>query len=270
MVGVNVYDDITAAKLAKHGKIQKHLQRVRIGVLQAYSNYIQSVPNVDTLVPLVVRPLHKKSLLHTYSSSTQPLKTLKDDLEKAPEAGRCPFCQISESSTFDHYLPKEIYPEFSVLPQNLIPCCSKCNTHKRALIIDKNTNVRLFLHPYYDIVPNVNFVKVDISFKHKTLLLSYSIYHNKKLSKDQFTHLTNHFDKLKLAQRFRKASLIDLSGMYKHFNRLANISPNRLKKELLSEASKYSDWGVNYWRNVLFSELANNNDFINGGYQLIK
>lgn len=49
MVGVNIYDDITAAKLAKHGKIQKHLQRVRIGVLQAYSNYIQSVPNVDTL-----------------------------------------------------------------------------------------------------------------------------------------------------------------------------------------------------------------------------
>ncbi|ELC7203527.1 hypothetical protein RJO59_004696 [Enterobacter hormaechei] len=270
MVGVNIYDDITAAKLAKHGKIQKHLQRVRIGVLQAYSNYIQSVPNVDTLVPLVVRPLHKKSLLHTYSSSTQPLKTLKDDLEKAPEAARCPFCQISESSTFDHYLPKEIYPEFSVLPQNLIPCCSKCNTHKRALIIDKNTNVRLFLHPYYDIIPNVNFVKVDISFKNKALLLSYSIYHNKKLSKDQFTHLTNHFDKLKLAQRFRKASLIDLSGMYKHFNRLANISPNRLKKELLNEASKYSDWGVNYWRNVLFSELANNNDFINGGYQSIK
>lgn len=269
LIGIDVYDNITNAKQARDGKIQKNLRGIRPAILKAYGAYIQLAPSVDTIVPITVRPIHKKSLLHTYSSSTKPLRDLKEALESSIAAARCPFCQISESSTLDHYLPKERYPEFSVLPQNLIPCCSNCNTHKRALILDKNTNIRFFIHPYYDVIPNINFIKLHISFINNKLTLSYSVYNNGNLTAAQYSHLKNHFDKLNLAERFRKASLVELAGMYDSISRFARLGAIRLSSELLKESIKYSAWGVNYWRNLLFHELANNQIFINGGYRFI-
>jgi len=61
---------------------------------------------------------------------------------------RCPFCgQLLESSgkaasdvpsaDLDHFFPKFEYPQFSLLPQNLIPTCMECNRiekHRKSIL----------------------------------------------------------------------------------------------------------------------------------------
>jgi 5-methylcytosine-specific restriction endonuclease McrA len=69
--------------------------------------------------------------------SSEIKKQFKSEFYKKNEK-RCPMCgQLLESSKksnidvpiadLDHFLPKNKYPQFSLLPQNLIPTCMECN-----------------------------------------------------------------------------------------------------------------------------------------------
>lgn len=42
----------------------------------------------------------------------------------------CPICRAGTPDTLDHYLPKGKMPTLAVVPNNLIPTCSACNSAK--------------------------------------------------------------------------------------------------------------------------------------------
>lgn len=56
-------------------------------------------------------------------------------------AGRCPFCGISEllgkdhrvREAYDHYLPKSLYPFNSINFRNLVPACHHCNSSYKTI-----------------------------------------------------------------------------------------------------------------------------------------
>jgi hypothetical protein len=63
--------------------------------------------------------------------------------------GKCPFCGgIGQVHTLDHYLPKSNFPIYSVLPENLVPCCRDCNSGKMNSFAA--TQSEQSLHPYLD------------------------------------------------------------------------------------------------------------------------
>lgn len=46
---------------------------------------------------------------------------------------KCPFCGgIGTPRNLDHFLPKAFFPQFSVLPLNLVPSCRDCNMEGKA------------------------------------------------------------------------------------------------------------------------------------------
>ncbi|ATA26840.1 hypothetical protein BIY26_16775 [Brenneria goodwinii] len=49
----------------------------------------------------------------------------------------------------DHYLPKDLFPEFSITLVNLSPMCDICQGKKGTETVDDEGR-RLFLHPYFD------------------------------------------------------------------------------------------------------------------------
>ncbi len=152
-----VFDDIAAAKQQPR---RARMNAARPQVLAAYQNYEDAVPEVGALDEAPLTDLQKEALRHAFTVETQPMTTLRGDLLKRIIVARCPFCGISESSTLDHYLPKEQYPEFAVFPKNLVPSCAVCNTRKRDRIIDEGTDVRMFLHPCFDTIPDIEFLTV--------------------------------------------------------------------------------------------------------------
>ncbi|EAT15466.1 HNH endonuclease [Desulfuromonas acetoxidans] len=92
---------------------------------------LPSTPNGRDCDPVVVEQLKKSDLLKLYSTyfvkEGKPARVIYNALMAAANE-KCPFCGgIGRPRNLDHFLPKAHYPQFSVLPVNLVPSCRDCN-----------------------------------------------------------------------------------------------------------------------------------------------
>ena len=263
-----VFDDIAAAKRQPR---QKYLKAIRANVLLAYSNYKNAAPDIGNLPAVVLTALQSKALIHAFEVETAPMLQLRCDLFDRVSVARCPFCGISESSTLDHYLPNELNPQFAIFSKNLVPCCGICNTRKRDLILDENNAVRLFLHPYFDNIPQARFIEIDVNLLPNAMTLRYRLVRPTGVKLREFKQLKSHFQLLGLADRYRRMSLEHLRTQYVALARLYGNTgrASRVEKSLSREAKRYEEnYGNNYWLTVLYYTLAYNNAFCNGGVGL--
>ena len=266
----DMFDEIAAAKQRTR---RRRMRAVRERVLLAYEAYDAAVPEVGGLAEVEMTNLQKEAMRHAFTVETQPMTQFRGDLLKRVSVARCPFCSISESSTVDHYLPKEKYPEFSIFPSNLVPSCAVCNTRKRDQIVDDDTDVRLFLHPYYDPVPNIDFLTVRVRMEADAIILSYRLVRPAGMPNNVFLRLRSHFEKLGLADRYRLMGLEHLGGQYRAFRRAygEGEDPERVAEELTEGAEDFEDiFGVNYWLAKLYRALAGNADFCDGGFEAVR
>lgn len=64
----------------------------------------------------------------------------------------CPMCGSPTTGTLDHYLPRDQYPDFSVLPCNLVPACGVCNSGAKGKIYKGAPSPKRFLQPYFNTI----------------------------------------------------------------------------------------------------------------------
>lgn len=263
--GETVFNAITRVKKPP---TRDHLNSAMVEIFDAYDQYIKFAPDVDRLTPITLNGAQVEALCHAYDVRTTPMEKLHTDFKIRHVT--CPFCRISESSTLDHYLPKSIYPEFSIFPQNLIPCCGICNTKKSNYIIDTDSKVRLFLHPYFDELPREQFLNLSVRIDSQTLILKFNIRKVDSMTETTFRYVSNHFRVLDLGNRYRafatntlREARVSLDRQYKH-------GPTAVKEYLGNEADSIAaSSGSNHWRTVLFATLAMNQSFCDGGFTVI-
>lgn len=114
---------------------------------------IQAMPNLSNDDSIVIGTLKKSDLLKLYSTyfvaQDKPGRRIYDALMAAANE-KCPFCGgIGRPRNLDHYLPKAHYPQFSVLPVNLVPSCRDCNMDGKGEDF-ATTEEEQVLHPYLD------------------------------------------------------------------------------------------------------------------------
>jgi len=267
---MDVLDEIAAAKQQPR---RRRMQGARVKVLAAYQDYEDAAPEVGELDEAPLTDLQKEAMQHAFLVETEPMRALRGDLLKRTSVARCPFCGINESSTLDHYLPKEQYPEFAIFPKNLVPSCAACNTLKRGRILNEETNVRTFLHPCYDAIPDMTFLTVRAHMKGDALILSYHLTRPARMALRTFQHLRSHFNELDLADRYRRMGLEHLGGQYPAFRRAYGQRKNaeRVAKKLIEGAEDFEEVsGPNYWLAKLYRAVASNNDFCDGGFEAVR
>jgi hypothetical protein len=147
-----------------------------------------------------------KILRACYGGGTKPLSKLKEAIEKAQPARllmKCPMCGITLPGTFDHYLPAVTFPEFSVHPLNLVPCCSKCNSIKDDFWIS-NAGKRLFLHAYKDPIPDLQIVGVTLHEDPAFVGVgaNFSVTRPHGIGNDLWNLIESHFRRLNLIARY--------------------------------------------------------------------
>ncbi|WP_188014654.1 HNH endonuclease signature motif containing protein [Vibrio harveyi] len=103
----------------------------------------------------------------------------------------CPGCQRSyatKRSTLDHFLPSSHYPNFYVLPWNLVPTCGDCNRIKNnAIPQSKKDNLP---HPYFNsLLFKKNWLKVVIR---NTVPLTYEFTFDEQLKGYEKQMVLNH------------------------------------------------------------------------------
>jgi hypothetical protein len=177
----------------------------------------------------------------------------------------CPLCGTSQVSTLDHYLPKASFPELSVFPRNLVPCCERCNrlkNNRHGATPDKQ-----FIHAYFHKAKHELLI-VDITTNPATI--EFKINKASSHSINMISRAENHFRILELADAYLKAALIEISDRKETLAIYYNIAPGRNA----TEVSKYLNIeyiGAQtrkgcYWKAVLFKKLSNDIDFCDGGF----
>ncbi|CAH6845385.1 HNHc domain-containing protein [Vibrio chagasii] len=102
---------------------------------------------------VVVEPLTKKKLVRLYEYYLLDKKKPGRDAYETLLAStneKCPMCgDIGRPRNLDHFLPKAHFPQYSILPINLIPCCRDCNMDGKGDDFATSEEQQL-IHPYLD------------------------------------------------------------------------------------------------------------------------
>lgn len=141
--------------------LKQNLQDSRNQLLSAASDYetLAEEANLCSIAPIesdtanIVGDLSKNDLTKVYSQyfagKDKPARELYSAIMFAAN-GNCPYCGgIGEPKNLDHYLPKTHFPQFSVLPLNLIPACRDCNMDGKATAYAETPSEQI-IHPYLD------------------------------------------------------------------------------------------------------------------------
>lgn len=257
---------------AKQEPIKSRLLRAEPQVLNAYVDYVDKAPEVDTVSSVNFTGDQRNALLHAYNIRTKALSALRAEVMQPDSARRCPFCGIGESATLDHYLPQENYPQYAIFPKNLIPCCDPCNRRKSDRVQCEETQLRLFFHPYYDLIPDERFLTVAIELQPDAMEIKYELSQTDGVAQADFDRLSSHFNLLSLPDRYCLMSADELRGRYGVIeSRYGQQRDAQGVRDLLAlEAqSLASEYGSNHWRAVLYTALSEHDAFCDGGFSTI-
>ncbi|CAH0419450.1 HNH endonuclease [Periweissella ghanensis] len=70
------------------------------------------------------------------------------------DKNNCQYCFVRSVNALDHYFDKSTSPELAIVPDNLIPICSNCNSQK---------GKKRFIYPYFSVLLNTNWLKCTVN-----------------------------------------------------------------------------------------------------------
>ena len=174
----------------------------------------------------------------------------------------CPYCGFGEPTELDHYLPKSEFEELAIYPRNLIPSCSACNKAKGALVPGKEPDASL-IHAYFQVLPDVKFMRADVSFTANTLNVTFRI-EGETLNPQLATMLEFQLERFKLSERYDQQLNKFLSEQRAGFRlfKKGGLSHSHVTEYLLESKKVMAEiFGLNDWRPVLMEGLAANKEF---------
>lgn len=173
-------------------------------VLDRYKEYQDNCYNLTNVSPVSFSGLEKQCLINCYNSETKASNWLFAEITNVQDTftkDKCPYCGINSPTTVDHYLPKEDFPEFSVMSHNLVPCCADCNSLKGRKWINHETGMRLFVHFYFDEIPNEVFMKADISMMNNAPTVVFSMCPPNITTNPFYDIISTHYEELNVFNR---------------------------------------------------------------------
>lgn len=221
----------------------------------------------NQLVPDTILATSRDDLLTLYVYQSAVIRAIRknvQDLQIQTVSTTCQNCTLDSVSTLDHMLPKSAFPEFVVNPRNLFPCCAVCNSRK--LNVEHATGERQFLNLYLDMLPDVQYLFVEIHQDHLgNLDLEYYLENPEdSINADLFELIRRHYTRLDLFHRMKMRS-VEYLGEFEHrmaafHQRLSIVEiQGAIDESMIASRSAY---GVNHWKCVLEAALMQSPLFI--------
>ena len=212
--------------------------------------------------PAVIKPWpavqqHSKKFQNLYLNPAQNsvqrpmLATLR-----SRELQLCPACgEDGTPNTLDHYLPKQIYPEFSITACNLFPMCDICQGEKSTDTVN-GANERLFLHPYFDQFIDVQVLHLQIGQPYEApetmTLTPYP-----ELNPEQTALVARHLKHLAISTRYHHF----FKDEYRRLLRLVNTIRQK-GQDVTASLELFSQYAlsksINSWGHVFYSGVLAN------------
>lgn len=177
-----------------HQTNHKHLKVVyenKNELKNSYINYIFFARKnrlLDVPQNSIIQRLDKKSFFEHYSKPKK-FSNFINEFRRNTRSGFCYMCGALNAGTLDHFLPKDLYPEFSFFSKNLIPSCD-CNSKKK---IDLSSVLNP--HFYEECDSELYSLDIVITSTSPKINFEYKILVNNNIPKIQSivdNHLKNH------------------------------------------------------------------------------
>jgi len=254
--------------LKQKRKVKDILTEMQDTIELRYQRYCENKEDLSVIEVETFTQDQKKALLHCYEVSTKALESVKKQISELQEPtvrGKCQYCGIGVPTTFDHYMPKGIFPEYSVLPINLVPCCYECNNIRGENWLLENKQ-RMTVNLYFDDLLMVKCLFSEISYSDNIPETNFQMWSIDPSANNQsFEQLKRHYSMLDLEKRYK----LQAAGVISETKRSIVIhtklpcSREEIKQWLLDEARAKSDtFGINYWEASLMEGLANCDRFL--------
>lgn len=255
--------DKDAFSLYKDAVSRKHVGPSKTRLLTAERN-VQSyyaeyerryiAGTLRNIPPKRVTGLLYKDLFDLYDYDAAIVKEIRESIKKNNPIsvyGICQYCGLGGHDTMDHILPHTKYAEYAVHAKNLIPCCTDCNRRK---------NERELLNLYTDILPDVEYLFMDVTPDGDTIDLNFRLDNvAKKVDAVLFQKIESHYAKLELFDRMKTmanarlaAFVIRINGVY---DKMTKDSVIDTVMEGIVELRKA--YGYNYWEAAFQKGLVN-------------
>jgi hypothetical protein len=178
----------------------------------------------------------------------------------------CPMCAERDPTTVDHVLPRKAWPEFSILPENLVPACDVCNRRKRDRVAN-TAGEALFINPYRDDLSEVGFLDASVDTSSGTAVVQFFIREAVGEDAQLLARAARHFEKLKLGELYRIKAIPEIQENALAVARMLHggVTTGAVRRSLEEQAQRTEKVrGKNHWRAVLHRRLAGNDDFAAG------
>lgn len=254
----------------KHnGELKNRLQLLNPTVKKEFYNFSDKFKTneLSLLAPNQTLALSKEDLLTLYKYQSSVVISVRESIKKLQIktiTNTCQNCTIDSANTLDHLLPKSTFPEFSVNPINLFPCCSTCNSYKLDDI--ENQDGKNFLNLYLDELPKEQYLFVNI-FWDEYNEINFKFYLDnieEEIDLELFTIIRNHYTKLNLFERMRLKSIEYVSEFE---NEIFKFRHKLSLEDIVSESIKTANinkeaYGYNHWKYILEISLLKSPIFI--------
>lgn len=170
----DVCADLVSISNGKNDPRRKRLRKLRPRVQQRYAEYWALRTALETLSKRVWPGYAEDAMEHCYTGGTKARTAmLEGQLDQIwQEPNLCPYCLLRQPTSLDHFLPKDFFPEFSVLGWNLVWVCDPCNRKKGNRLVNAPRRV---INPYFDVMPDTALLHADVALTAGGIAVSFRI-----------------------------------------------------------------------------------------------
>ncbi|MBS6003063.1 MAG: HNH endonuclease [Citrobacter sp.] len=220
---------------------------------------IKPLQNQDEDDPEIIKKLKKSDMIKLYSNyfagKGKPARIVYDALMVAAD-DKCPFCGgIGRPRNLDHFLPKAHFPQFSIVPINLVPSCRDCNMDGKGESV-ATTEAEQLIHPYLD--DNRFFNEQWISARYvsgrnnEPGVVEYFVSPPEHWKDAHKKRVINHFNDFDLALRYSKEAGPRSALLLAQFQALVNLPVEKnTAKEIIFQTIIDNSPFVNHWERVM-------------------
>ena len=226
-----------------------------------------SLHKLKPIPPATLNPVTPYNLKKLYSTQmvnkSGQARIHYDKILADAKKNHCCFCSDGDPTEIDHFLPKSIFPEFSILPINLVPACRDCNRLKTNH--SPTSYADTYIHPYYEEYKDIIWLEARLDFSSGNYPIAiYQISSNLQSTSHNLAERIEHqFSKLQLNQRYSSRASTEISSVTKYFKCLhADAGADSLKSHLESVASSRAAANKNSWQTALYKCLSLDSHFI--------
>lgn len=249
---------------------KQRLEALENYVLERYEDYDEKCNELERISDSNISDTgDKEALLSCYTRNKQgylegEVVTKIISSQSIQHRHNCPYCGMDTPRTIDHYLPKADFPEFSIYPPNLIPCCGYCNQKKSK--VWRQNGKRTFINLYFDEIPEREqylFLNIEYKNNEKAPYIIFEIHNRDNIESDLFELIKGHYTTLNLLNEFAgkiNNLLSDIVDRIVHNPTVPKEEHQDNFKKLYESYTR--NYGLNHWETILYQNLQTNNDFI--------